>query len=82
MDEMPVTVAHDCCDDADPAAPAGKACKSDLSCQSCHSAGSFLLIPGFAGLPQDSASSVHFPHLADIDFTFDPAATWRPPAQR
>lgn len=82
MDEMTTAAMHDCCDDADTAAPAGKACKSDLSCQSCHSAGSLLLIPECAGLPQNLASSVHLPHLADIDFTFDPAATWRPPAQR
>lgn len=66
--------AHDCCSDAD---PAGKTCKSGHACQSV---GSVLPVAGLGDLPHDLAPSVRFPHLADIAFTFDPAATWRPPA--
>lgn len=81
MDEMHAAAAHDCCDDAETLSKTGKSCKSGQSCQTCQSVGPLLLIPKLADLPRNPASSVHFPHLADIDFTFDPAATWRPPAQ-
>lgn len=70
-------VAHDCCNDADTAAKTGKACKSG---QPCQSVGSLLPVTGLGDLPRDLAPAVRFPRLADIAFTFDPAATWRPPA--
>ncbi|MHB1084370.1 MAG: hypothetical protein ACYCZA_05975 [Thiobacillus sp.] len=72
------TAAHDCCNDADTAAKTGKACKSG---QSCPSMGQILPMTELGVLTQDPASSVRFPRLADKTFTFDPAATWRPPAQ-
>ena len=67
--------AHDCCNDAD---PAGKTCKSG---QACQSVGSVLPVAGLGDLPHDPAPAVRFPRFADIAFTFDPAATWRPPSQ-
>lgn len=70
--------AHDCCNDADAAAKTEKPCKS---AQSCQSIGQILPITELGVLPHDSASSVRFPRLADFTFTFDPAATWRPPDQ-
>lgn len=67
--------AHDCCNDAD---PAGQACKSG---QACQSVGSVLPVAGLGDLPHDLTPAVRFPRLADIAFSFDPAATWRPPSQ-
>ncbi|OZA29236.1 MAG: hypothetical protein B7X93_06185 [Hydrogenophilales bacterium 17-61-9] len=67
--------AHDCCNDADSAA---KTCKSG---QACQSAGSLLPVTGLGDLPRVVATSARFPRLADITSSFDPAATWRPPAQ-
>lgn len=69
---------HDCCNDADTAEKTGKPCKP---AQPCSSAGQFLPFSNLAVIPQERAPSVRFPHLADIAISFDPAATWRPPAQ-
>jgi len=70
--------AHDCCNDAETAAKTGKACKSG---QPCQSVGSLFPVTGLGDLPHVLATSARFPRLADITFSFDPAATWRPPAQ-
>ena len=69
---------HDCCNDAKTAAKTGKPCKS---AQPCQSAGQILPISELATLPQAIGPSVRFPRFADIAFSFDPAATWRPPTQ-
>ena len=78
MDGAEAAAMHDCCNDAETAAKTGKPCKS---AQPCQSAGQFLLFSALGVLPQDQAPSVRFPHLADILFSFEPAATWRPPVQ-
>jgi len=69
---------HDCCNDAKTAAITGKPCKP---AQPCQSMGQFFPIMEQRVLPQNPASSVRFPRFADITFSFDPAATWRPPTQ-
>lgn len=69
---------HHCCNDAKTAEKTGKPCKS---AQPCQSTGQFLPFSELEALPQGLASSVRFPHLADTLFSFDPAATWRPPTQ-
>lgn len=69
---------HDCCNDAETAAKTGKPCKS---AQFCQSVGQFLPFTGLEALPLGSTSSTRFPRLASVLFSFDPAATWRPPAQ-
>ena len=68
----------DCCNDAETAAKTGQPCKSG---QPCQSVAQFLSFPESDSVLQRLTSSVRFPRLADIPFTFDPAATWRPPAQ-
>ena len=78
MDLADAAAMHDCCNDAETAAKTGKLCKS---AQPCQSVGQFLPFSAQGILPQGLASSVRFPHFADTLFTFDPAATWRPPAQ-
>jgi hypothetical protein len=69
--------AHDCCHDAEDAAPAGKACKSG---QPCHCLGQLfpLSLPGV--LLQEALPAVQYPRVAGFKPSFDPAATWRPPA--
>lgn len=69
---------HDCCNDPETAAKTGQPCKT---VQPCPSPGQFLPFAGIEVLPQERAASVRFPQLADTLFSFDPAATWRPPAQ-
>ena len=69
---------HDCCNDAETAAKTGQPCKT---VQPCPSPGQFLPFASIEVLPLERATSVRFPHLADTLFSFDPAATWRPPAQ-
>ncbi|OYX29364.1 MAG: hypothetical protein B7Z03_09095 [Hydrogenophilales bacterium 32-62-9] len=78
MDMADAAAMHDCCNDAETAAETGKPCKS---AQPCQSVGQFLPFASPDVLPQNLASSVRYPRLADTPFTFDPAATWRPPAQ-
>lgn len=78
MTDAEVEAVHDCCDDADTAAKTGKTCKAG---QFCQSMGSLFPFSGIDVLAQELAPSIRFPHLADIPFSFDPAATWRPPAQ-
>ncbi|HEY9147044.1 hypothetical protein [Thiobacillus sp.] len=78
MDMTGAGAMHDCCNDAKTAAKTGKPCKS---AQPCQSAGQILPISELDVLPQDIALAVRFPRFADITFTFDPAATWRPPTQ-
>ena len=79
MEAADAGAMDDCCNDAETAAQTGKPCKSG---QPCQSVAQFLLFPEWDGVPQRITSSVRFPRLADIPITFDPAATWRPPAQR
>ncbi len=67
--------AHDCCDDAD---PAGKVCKSG---QPCQSVGLHFALPALGVLPQVATPATRFPRVAMRAVFFDPAATWRPPAQ-
>lgn len=76
MDMADAVAMHDCCNDPETASKTGKPCKS---AQPCPSAGQFLPFPEIDALPQNPASSTRYPPLADIPFTFDPAATWRPP---
>lgn len=78
MADMADAAMHDCCNDAETAAKTGQACKAG---QSCHAGGQFFQVTSFGVLFQDAVPAVRFPRLADIAFTFDPAATWRPPAQ-
>jgi hypothetical protein len=78
MDMADAAAMHDCCNDAEKASKTGKPCKS---AQPCPSVGQFLPFPELEALPQSLASSARYPRPADITFTFDPAATWRPPAQ-
>ena len=69
---------HDCCNDAETAAKTGKLCKSG---QSCQSAGHFLPFLEVDYAPHVLVTSVRYPQIADDLLSFDPAATWRPPAQ-
>ncbi len=78
MDMADTDAMHDCCNDAETAAKTGKPCKT---AQPCQSVVQFLPFSGLDILSQELATSVRFPHLADVLFSFDPAATWRPPAQ-
>lgn len=78
MDMTDADAMHDCCNDAKTAAKTGKPCKP---AQPCQSMGQFFPIMELGVLPQASASSIRFPHFVDITFSFDPAATWRPPTQ-
>lgn len=78
MDMSDTRVMHDCCNDAETAAKTGKPCKT---AHPCHSSVQFLPFSEWDVVSQDMASAFHFPLLADILFSFDPAATWRPPAQ-
>ncbi|OZA27895.1 MAG: hypothetical protein B7X93_08315 [Hydrogenophilales bacterium 17-61-9] len=78
MAMMDADAMHDCCNDAETATKTGKPCKS---AQFCSSVGQFLPFPENEGLPQSQAASSWYSRLADIAFTFDPTATWRPPAQ-
>lgn len=72
---MADAAAHDCCDDAD---PAGKTCKSG---QPCQSVGQHFAVPALGVLLQVAAPATRFPSVATRSVSFDPAATWRPPAQ-
>jgi hypothetical protein len=65
---------HDCCPDA------GAAKQTEKTCQSCQTLGSFLPISAHLLLSQNPAVAVRFTHPADTAFSFEPAATWRPPA--
>lgn len=67
---------HDCCNDPETAAKTGQPCKT---VQPCPSPGQLLPFAEVEVLQQERAASVRFPQLADILFSFDPAATWRPP---
>jgi len=78
MNISDISTMHDCCNDADTAKKTGKACKT---VQPCASVGQALPFSELGVLSQLPASSVRFPRLADVSFSFDPAATWRPPAQ-
>lgn len=78
LDMADAEAMHDCCNDSETAAKTGKPCKT---AQPCQSAVQFLPFSGLDILTQELATSVRFPHLADVLFSFDPAATWRPPAQ-
>src|SRR3569623_2914636 len=78
MNKTDADAMHDCCNDAKTAAKTGKPCKP---AQPSQSMGQFFPITEQGVLPQASASSVRFPHFVDITFSFDPAATWRPPTQ-
>jgi hypothetical protein len=65
---------HDCCPEADGTKKAGK------SCPFCQFLGQLLPVPSFGVLAQEASSSVRYPHLAGVFVSFDPSATWRPPA--
>lgn len=67
---------HDCCNDPETAAKTGQPCKT---VQPCPSPGQLLPFAEVEVLQQEGAASVRFPQLAEILFSFDPAATWRPP---
>ena len=70
--------AHDCCDESD--SQTRKACKSG---QPCQAGGQHFSVFSTLGLlPQESVPATRFPHIAADMFSFDPAAAWRPPAQR
>lgn len=75
MMAMADAATHDCCDDAE---PAGKVCKSG---QPCHSGGQHFSSPMPAVLPQVTVPATRFPRVTMRTASFDPAATWRPPAQ-
>lgn len=74
MSDMSV---HDCCPDADTAKQTGKTCKPG---QSCQTLGSFFPVSAHLLPSQNPASAVRFASPADVVFSFEPAATWRPPA--
>lgn len=74
MSDMSV---HDCCPDAGAAEPTPKTCKPG---QPCQTLGSLFPVSAHQLIPQNLASAVHFSHPADVAFSFEPAATWRPPA--
>ncbi|MBN8760227.1 hypothetical protein [Thiobacillus sp. 65-1402] len=71
--------AHDCCEDAETAAKTGKTCKSG---QPCQTGGQHFSVYTSGLLPQEPVPATRFPHIAADMFSFDPAAAWRPPAQR
>ncbi|MBT9567973.1 MAG: hypothetical protein IV085_06715 [Thiobacillus sp.] len=73
-----MSTMHDCCNDADTAAKTGQPCKT---VQPCPSPGQFLPFAEIEVLPQERAATLRFPPLAETPFSFDPAATWRPPTQ-
>jgi hypothetical protein len=70
--------AHDCCDDAESGSQSGKACKSG---QPCQTGGQHFSASMLGVLPWMPVPATQFPHLATRAISFDPAATWRPPAQ-
>jgi hypothetical protein len=70
--------ARDCCIEQNGAKKAGKA---DKSCPFCQFLGQLLPVPSFGVLPQEAASAVRYPRVAGFSFSFDPTATWRPPAR-
>ncbi|MBI1282947.1 MAG: hypothetical protein GC183_01250 [Thiobacillus sp.] len=65
---------HDCCPEADGTKKAGK------SCPFCQFLGQLLPVPSFDVLAQEATSSVRYPHVTGVFFSFDPTSTWRPPA--
>jgi hypothetical protein len=67
--------AHDCCDES--GSQTGKGCKPG---QPCQSGGQHFSVSTLGVLPQLPVPATHFPRLAAFTFSFDPAATWRPPA--
>ncbi|MFO7541383.1 MAG: hypothetical protein R6W97_01045 [Thiobacillus sp.] len=77
-DAADMSAAHDCCDDADMGGSSGHSCKPG---KPCHPAGHFFSIALHEALPVLATSSCHFPRIAGASFTFEPSATWRPPAQ-
>ena len=78
MDIVEAAAMHDCCNDAETTAKTGKPCKT---VQPCQSAGQYLPFADLDVPVQSLTTSVRFPHPTDVNFSFDPAATWRPPAQ-
>lgn len=69
---------HDCCPDAAGAAePTKKTCKPG---QPCQTLGSLFPVSAHLLLSQNPDSAARFAHPADVAFSFEPAATWRPPA--
>jgi len=75
IDSADTAAMHDCCDDANTAA---KTCKSG---QPCQSSGQHFPVSMLDVLPQQvSTPATRFPRVAEILFSFEPAATWRPPA--
>lgn len=78
MADMADATMPDCCNDAETAEKTGQACKAG---QLCHAGGQFFQVIPFGVLFQDAVPAVRFPHLADVIFSFDSSATWRPPAQ-
>ncbi|MFP5418588.1 MAG: hypothetical protein ACLGHA_05460 [Gammaproteobacteria bacterium] len=73
-----MSLMHDCCNDPETAAKTGQPCKT---VQPCPSPGQLLPFAEIAVAQQERATAVRFPQLAETLFSFDPAATWRPPAQ-
>lgn len=69
---------QDGCNDAGMAAESGQPCNTT---QPCHSTAQFLPFAEIDLLLQKRAPSARYPQLADVLFSFDPAATWRPPVQ-
>jgi hypothetical protein len=65
---------HDCCPEADGTKKAGK------SCPFCQFLGQLLPVPSFGVLAQEATSSIRYPRVAGVFFSFDPTSTWRPPA--
>jgi hypothetical protein len=79
MDGANANTLHDCCDDADhPVKKTGQDCTSGHACQ--FSSGVHFTVSVFEGLPQIMTLATRYPHLAEFMFSFDSAATWRPPA--
>lgn len=74
MDDMSM---HDCCPDADAAEPTDQTCKPG---QPCQMLGSLFPVSAHLLLSQSPDSAARFAHPADVAFSFEPAATWRPPA--
>jgi hypothetical protein len=68
--------AHDCCDEGD---GTRKVCKSGQPCQTGGQ--HFSVFSTLGVLPQLPVPATRFPRIAAFAFSFDPAATWRPPAQ-
>ncbi len=69
---------HDCCDEADQTPDGGQPCKPG---QPCPLLAKLFPMTSLSVAAQEPAPATVFPRVTEAVSSFDPAATWRPPAQ-